>query len=155
MNEKQSGFFLYSSTREQSIKRSGARLRTESEIGVWCSRASRVWDSLSFEQKDRLFCSVKYEWLWIKNNEVFGFGFSIIFIILQIMLSLTNNCWFAGPRSKPLNQSGHRKSSLQSTRKSGWGPTHFLREKPWGRGWPLFLIGLRYIHRITLILVDF
>ena len=78
-----SPYFWVSSTREQSNKRSGTRLKTESETGerrqkyglsvffpssrltrprgVWGSRASRAWDSYRF-----------LYWFWEKKTDCFA-----------------------------------------------------------------------------------
>ena len=54
--------FSYSSTREQSNKRSGTRLKTEIEESRACEARTKLRHALpitDFEKKNRLFCSLK------------------------------------------------------------------------------------------------
>ena len=54
--------FSYSSTREQSNKRSGTRLKTEIEESRACEGRTKLRHALpitDFEKKNRLFCSLK------------------------------------------------------------------------------------------------
>ena len=51
--------FVYSSTREQSNKNPGTRLKTERETGEGLARTAPFADFfIVFEEKNRLFCSL-------------------------------------------------------------------------------------------------